>query len=1143
MENRISAVVSRVIAARLAVGVGLCALSLGFTAIVRPTYSFASSSSEPSTTQTILTDDSVKNMEGCEAVSNLDKHEVVIRPKDGASEGVISAYLKQDDFERIHSILEKNEDSDTTLKFEGTVYGYGSLYLFDNSTYILKDFSLFSACKFKAISNDCNFDVSHVTNMKNLFRDCKNLTSLKGLENWNVSNVTDMSHMFSGCTSLIDISGLANWNTANVTTMQGMFGGQVTYLLHGNKFNGCEALEDVNALQSWNTANVTDMSYMFSGCTRLKSLKGLEKWNTENVTTMEGMFAAQVSPDNSVTVDGCESIQNVAALSKWKTSKVTKMNYMFSGCKSLSDISGLASWNTSSVTTMRGMFAGYSHKNINNKMVSFIFSCESLTNLKPLANWNVRKVTDMAFMFRGCKNLKTLDGLEKWKTESLTTMRGMFSWYCSGDSEFPPEYPLISTETSGSQTLENISGLAKWNTSKVTDMSYLFFGCDKLTSLVALKDWNTKSVTTMKGMFAGYSSNNDSYATPGTTSRVPGCEGLKNLSGLDSWDTGKVTDMSFMFVGCKNLENLAGLNKWNTENVTTMEDMFGGYSDIPGCEHLTNVDAIANWNVQKVTKMGGMFGGCKSLTNLNGLTTWKTNGYLEMIFMFSGCENLTDIRGIKDWKFCGHPKFFKDTPTLTRSIEGMFSHCKKLSDISPIEDWPNTFYNGNDMEVGEGASLLFGYRDSSYAPLKLTNIKWFRPYVFDSPFVNSKEAVFILNIENTNDDNINYNLNTTAPNYNGDDCLPQNLKENLFLSNNDVLLNSMNGITAENDNYHVLKVTYKGASETSHMPSVLDSRINGKDAKPSSDPFEIVKHHLPSIVAGGAGDLPNKNEQPSNYLALADYKLLTSEELSAKGNDDPNAKLMQLFQQYTIKPARDVQFMSEGKEVATIKCPLDGTIGELANETVVTKDAVLTGVTMPKDPVKEGYIFKEWNTKPDGSGETFTSSTIIKGDGSKPLVVYAIFIRPTDPEVTALYRLYNPYTHEHFFTAETVENDNLVRLGWKSEGGVGYIYKHGEKGGVYRLYNPSTGEHHYTMKEDEVAKCVKAGWKNEGVKWFSAQNKEVTLNKLYSMYNPYEKKFYHHYTADAKEIEQMVKAGWRKEEVKWCTLPLTYNAK
>ena len=206
----------------------------------------------------------------------------------------------------------------------------------------------------------------------------------------------------------------------------------------------------------------------------------------------------------------------------------------------------------------------------------------------------------------------------------------------------------------------------------------------------------------------------------------------------------------------------------------------------------------------------------------------------------------------------------------------------------------------------------------------------------------------------------------------------------------------------------------------------------------------------------------------------------------------------------------------------------------------------VNGGVMPANPTKEGRTFIGWNTKPDGTGEAFSDATPV----TSTITVYAQFDKPvdakkkeTDPRFGTLYRLYNPYTHEHFFTAETVENDNLVRLGWKSEGGVGYIYKHAEKGGVYRLYNPTTGEHHYTMNEDEVAKCVKAGWKNEGVKWFSAQNKDVTLNKLYSMYNPYEKKFYHHYTADAKEIEQMVKAGWRKEEVKWCTLPLTYNAK
>ena len=138
-----------------------------------------------------------------------------------------------------------------------------------------------------------------------------------------------------------------------------------------------------------------------------------------------------------------------------------------------------------------------------------------------------------------------------------------------------------------------------------------------------------------------------------------------------------------------------------------------------------------------------------------------------------------------------------------------------------------------------------------------------------------------------------------------------------------------------------------------------------------------------------------------------------------------------------------------------------------------------------------------------------------------------------EPQFAAMYRLYNPYTHEHLFTTDAAEKDNLVSLGWNFENVTGKVYMHGEKGGVYRLYNPTTGEHHYTTKEDELAKCVKAGWRNEGVKFFSVLDADKQTVGMVSMYNPYEKKFYHHYTSDPDEIAKMVKDGWRKEDVKW----------
>lgn len=51
------------------------------------------------------------------------------------------------------------------------------------------------------------------------------------------------------------------------------------------------------------------------------------------------------------------------------------------------------------------------------------------------------------------------------------------------------------------------------------------------------------------------------------------------------------------------------------------------------------------------------------------------------------------------------------------------------------------------------------------------------------------------------------------------------------------------------------------------------------------------------------------------------------------------------------------------------------------------------GALMPKDPSKEGYTFKGWNTKKDGSGEVVTADTVVKED----LSVYAIFEKGGKP--------------------------------------------------------------------------------------------------------------------------------------------------
>ena len=86
--------------------------------------------------------------------------------------------------------------------------------------------------------------------------------------------ITDMSDMFSNCKSLISLPDVSEWNTSNVTNMNHMF-------------SNCSSLISLPDISKWNTSNVNDMSLMFSNCKSLISLPDISKWNTSNVTEMD----------------------------------------------------------------------------------------------------------------------------------------------------------------------------------------------------------------------------------------------------------------------------------------------------------------------------------------------------------------------------------------------------------------------------------------------------------------------------------------------------------------------------------------------------------------------------------------------------------------------------------------------------------------------------------------------------------------------------------------------------------------------------------------------------------------------------------------------------------------------------------------
>lgn len=114
-----------------------------------------------------------------------------------------------------------------------------------------------------------------------------------------------------------------------------------------------------------------------------------------------------------------------------------------------------------------------------------------------------------------------------------------------------------------------IQGMEYIKTDDVTDMSAMFSGCGKLTT-IDLSKFNTQNVANMNKMFSG-------------------CSGLSSLD-LGSFSTEKVTDMGNMFSSCKNLETIFVGDNWTTNAVTSSENMFDKCAKLCGGNGSTFVD-------------------------------------------------------------------------------------------------------------------------------------------------------------------------------------------------------------------------------------------------------------------------------------------------------------------------------------------------------------------------------------------------------------------------------------------------------------------------------------------------------------------------------------------------------------------------
>ncbi len=330
-----------------------------------------------------------------------------------------------------------------------------------------------------------DWDVSNVTDMRQMFRSS---TADPDVSGWVTSNVERMDDMFSATTyANPDVSG---WDTSNVENMAGMF-------------NSAEAATPVTTTNenTWNTHKVTSMANMFNN-TKLAN-PDVSGWKTSNVTTMAAMFhkSKLANPDVSTKENNI-----------WDVSNVTTMQHMFQESESatLQKEDGTTNWNTHKVQSMQEMFRNalvanpdvskWDTSNVT-KMAHMFDNADAAEPVTTTVGniWNTHKVVSMSSMFDGAA-LATPDTTD-WDVSNVTHMTTMFRNTVFADPD-----------------------VGKWDVSKVGSMQSMFYGAEVANPNVS--SWNTINVATMEYMF--FEADN---ANPDTS----------------GWDIGKVQWMQNIF--------------------------------------------------------------------------------------------------------------------------------------------------------------------------------------------------------------------------------------------------------------------------------------------------------------------------------------------------------------------------------------------------------------------------------------------------------------------------------------------------------------------------------------------------------------------------------------------------------------------
>ena len=430
----------------------------------------------------------------------------------------------------------------------------------------------FSGCKNLNISASDTPNLSQVTDMSDMFRNCEAFNS--DINAWDVSTVTNISGLFYFCK--VFNQPLDLWNVSAVTNMNGVF-----YLCR--KFN-----QNIN---TWQVGEVTSMAGMFSDAKVFN--QPLNAWDVSQVTTMESMFTANNAFNQP--------------LDQWNTKEVTSMSYMFRDASAFNQ--PLNTWNVSGVTTMFWMF-----KN------ATVFN-------QPLNDWDVSQVTNMEAMFSGAEAFN--QSLAQWDVSQVKNMYGLLSSTLSIEnydstllawSLLPSLQPNITVDFGDSQ----YCAAEQAQQTMATNFNWTFMdegksdACDAI--YVAIPDANFEQAlvdlghdtngmtgnilrTEAEAITNLYISNPETNSNlPNVTSKISDLTGIESFVALTALQCEgnaiTVLDLSYntqlLAINCKN-NALESLNVANTNNTEVSTFNTEGNSSLTCIQVDDQAYSLAHW--------------------------------------------------------------------------------------------------------------------------------------------------------------------------------------------------------------------------------------------------------------------------------------------------------------------------------------------------------------------------------------------------------------------------------------------------------------------------------------------------------------------------------------------------------------------